>query len=312
MTPLLPSEIRARRRPWPIVHVYLVELLLGLVTMTPIHAWVARVWGAHPDGDAVLWAPGGGALLTFLGQQDAATGIVSRVWLVLVVVSAVALLIPQGALLASLAFGQERGPESEAALAPRAPRWQSALRVGVSTFTPLGGVLVLGWIMAPVILAGGAFLGTAIDHALAHRLGATNAFYVRMFVIALAGLLAAVVGVVLDLARAAIAREAGLRVAGHDLVRGWGTLKRGLRVALRAARRTSLVRATAAWGVRAALGVVSVAGGYAAASLLGGKGGGALALLWLVHQLVILLLVALRASWLARALAIVAPVQDAP
>ena len=85
---------------------------------------------------------------------------------------------------------------------------------------------------------------------------------------------------------------------------------RGLRVALCVARH-GMVKATLAWAGRVVVGAALVAIGYVAAQVLGGLGGAALMLLFVVHQAVILGRVALRASWLARATAMIAPVQDA-
>jgi hypothetical protein len=72
-----PAEIRARRRPGAVVLVFLWELAWALVVATPVHAWATSAWGAHPDGDAVLWLPGGRDLLVWLGQEDAALGVVA-------------------------------------------------------------------------------------------------------------------------------------------------------------------------------------------------------------------------------------------
>ena len=66
-----------------------------------------------------------------------------------------------------------------------------------------------------------------------------------------------------------------------------------------------------AWAWRAALSLGLVVIGIAASQALSGKGGAALLVLWLIHQAIVLVRVALRASWLARAIAFVAPVQDA-
>ena len=64
-----------------------------------------------------------------------------------------------------------------------------------------------------------------------------------------------------------------------------------------------------AWRTVLSLGLIGI--GYVAAQAVGGKGGGALLALWLVHQGIVIARVALRASWLARAVSLVAPVQDA-
>lgn len=309
MTPLVPAAIRARTRPLAILYVYLAELMWALLVATPVHAWARRAWGAHPDGDAVLWMPGGRDLLVWLGQEDAAIAVVSRTVMVLIVVGAIAMQVPLGALIASLAFA--RGGEAAGADSRRAPRWQAALRVGIGAFLPLAGVLALGSIAAVVVLAIGGFAASAVDHGLAERLGDARSFQLRLVAFALFALLAAAIGVVVDLARAAIARDVGLATAQGTLAPGWTTMLRGLRTAFAVARR-HIGAATLAWGVRALLSLALIAVvGVAYVQALGGKGGGALLLLWLAHQGVVLCRVALRASWLARAIAFIAPVQDA-
>ena len=65
----------------------------------------------------------------------------------------------------------------------------------------------------------------------------------------------------------------------------------------------SLGRATLSWTGRAIVGIALLAIGYVAADELGGGSGLSLTLLFAVHQAVVLGRVALRASWMARALA---------
>jgi hypothetical protein len=74
--------------------------------------------------------------------------------------------------------------------------------------------------------------------------------------------------------------------------------------------RRALGRATLAWTARAVVGFALIAIGYVASDVLGGRGGTALTVLFIVHQGVVLGRVGLRASWMARALSLVAPVQD--
>lgn len=305
LSPAATGAIRARRRPLAILYVYLAELAWALVVATPVHAWARRVWGAHPDGDAVLWLPGGRELLTWVGQEGAALGVVSRTTIVLLVVGMVAMQIPLGALLASLAFRRDAELGGD-----RAPRWRSALGIGTAAFWSLAGLLVLGAITGVVVVGAGAMLGSALDGALAERLGDARAFQARVAVVALSVLLACLVGVVVDLARAAVARDAGLGAIRGDRASSWTMMRRALGVSLSAMRR-NIGAATVAWGWRAAASLSFVGAGIVVAQGLGGKGGAALLLLWLGHQGIVVARVALRASWLARALAFVAPVQDA-
>lgn len=308
--PLPALEIRARKRPLAIAYVYLAELVWALLIATPVHAWARRAWGSHPDGDAVLWLPGGRELLVWLGQNDAALGVVSRTAIVLLVAGTIAMQLPLGALVVSLAFARTERGEPGAPDTGRSLRWSSALRVGLGAFMPLAGLLALASIAAIIVLVIGGIAGSAVDHGLADRLGDARSFTLRLVTFAFFAAIAALLGVVVDLARAAIARDIGLASANGTTTPGWTTMLRGLRTALSVARK-QLRPAAIAWAWRAALSLGLIVAGVAASQALGGKGGAALLLLWILHQAVVLVRVALRASWLARAVAFIAPVQDA-
>jgi hypothetical protein len=322
VTPLAPHDIRARRRPKAVVFVYLTELAWALIIATPVHAWARRVWGAHPDGDGVLFRSGARELLVWLGQEDAALGVTTRTTLLLLIVGAVVMQLPLGALLTSLAFvrddepiaggDSDDGTATEPPSARRSLRLLDALRAAVGTFLPLSGVLAIGAVTALVVLGGGVMASSAVDTALTERLGDARAFQVGVVVVALFAALAAVLGVVLDLARAGIARASGIELGAHaqsTRAAAWSVMLRSVKAALRASRR-GLPRTMFAWGWRAAIGLALVGVGAFAAERLGGHGGASLGVLFAIHQLVVLARVALRASWLARALAIVSPVQD--
>jgi hypothetical protein len=176
---------------------------------------------------------------------------------------------------------------------------------------PLAGALALATLVTTILLVGGVVAASAVDHAFESRLGDARSFQLRLVTLVLFLLLACVAGVLVDLARAAIARESGINLSSGETRPAWTVLARSLRVAFRTSR-SRLRHALLAWAWRAALGVGLIALGYVAAHVLGGRGGGALAALFVIHQLVVLGRVALRASWLARAVAFVTPVQDSP
>ena len=310
LVPLPPEDVRARRRPLAILLVFATELAFALLIATPVHAWARRVWGAHPDGDAVLFAPGARDLMFWLGQNDSGLGVSVRTTSVLLLISAVLMQLALGALIASLAFGRASAGSSTSSTRLAAPRAMTALQVAVRTVLPLSGLLVLSFVAMAVVLGIGSIAAGAVEHGLTDRLGDARAFHVRLATLALFGALAAVVGVFVDLARAAIGREAGLAASRGDVSPAWTMMLRGIRTALGASRR-GLVRATLQWAWRAALGIALIAAGYAAAQSLGGRGGSALIALFVIHQVVVLLRTALRASWLARAIGMIAPVQDA-
>jgi hypothetical protein len=328
MSALAPDAIRARRRPAAVLLLYFAELAWALLVAVPVHAWARHVWGAHPEGDAVLFAGGNRELLVWLGQADAALPTTARTTMVLLVLGTVLLQLPLGALLASLAFERNAGEAGDAGVmsgaaetgvmsgaaetgaARRSLRTVDALRVSVSAFLALAGALVLGAVAAIVVLGLGGLAASAVDGVLTERLGDARAFTAGVLVFALFAAIAAIVGVFVDLARAAIARSAGLLALRGPSSTSWSMLLHGVGVALSTARR-SLGRATLAWASRAAAGAALLAIGYAITESLGGKGGAPLVALFVAHQAIVLGRTALRASWLARALTLVAPVQDA-
>ena len=314
MKPLEPSAIHARRRPVAVATMFVAELAWAFVVATPVHEWVRRAWGSHPDGDKVLFMPGGHDLLMWLGQEDAGLSVTARTTVVLLVVGAVLLQLPFGALVASLAFGREAAAsEADDAVAPpratRSLRMATAWRIGVGAWLPLAALLAFSALVTVIVLSLGGILASLVEHSLTASLGDARSFTVRLVILALFAALAAVLGVIVDLARAAAVREVGVAGTTGASSPGWSTMLRGLRTAMTTARR-SLGRATLGWTGRAVVGVALIAIGYVAANALGGRGGAALTGLFVIHQAVVLGRVALRASWMARALALVAPVQD--
>ena len=300
LTPLPPIAIRARQRPWAIFHVYLYELIFSLVIATPVYAWAQRAWGGHPDGDAVLWQPGGHYLATWVLQPETTLAVVSRTTLTLLAVSAIALQIPLGALCASLAFA--RDDDTPGLPDPRrSMRWTSALRIGMASFMALAGLFVLSLLASGIVAGLGVWASGAMSHRLAEGHGEVKAFEARLAVLAVFGVPLAFVGVIADLARAAIARSAAIATAQGTPLPGLTLLGRGIRAGLRAARR-SLLPGTVAWAWRALAGLALIAVGYAVTGAIGGRGGLSLVGIWVLHQLIVLVRTALRASWLARAL----------
>jgi hypothetical protein len=322
MKPLEISAIHARRRPVAIATMFVAELAWALVVATPVHEWARRAWGSHPDGDAVLFVPGGRDLLVWLGQEDAGLSVTARTTVVLLLVGALLLQLPFGALVASLAFGREgaaapavvpAGDDAEEAAPPPPPmrslRMGAAWKVGVGAWLPLTALLAFSAILTVIVLSLGGIVSSLVEHSLTESLGDARSFTARIVVFALFAAIAAVLGIVVDLARAAVVREIGIVSAAGASTPAWSTMLRGLRTAMSTARR-ALGRATLGWAGRAVVGVALIAIGYVAASTLGGRGGAALTGLFVIHQGIVLGRVALRASWMARAVALVAPVQD--
>lgn len=291
---LEPNEIRARRRPRAVLFVWAWELACAFLIATPIHSWAKSVWGAHPDGDAVLFRPGGHALLSWLGDDGPALGIVFRTTIIALAVFSVLGQIITGALVASLATGLgKRG---------RTPSMALSLRAGIRAFFPLLSVGVLGGALEGSILGIGLAVSSATDNALQASLGDARAFTARLAVLALFVGAALIVGIIADLARVAVARDIAL--AGDRPAPMLRSMRDGL-VAAASTTRRAIGRATLAWGWRTVLSLALIWIGARAGDIAGGRGGGALWLLFGLHQLVILARAGLRASWLANALRLV-------
>lgn len=286
--------IRARRRPIAVLFVWLWETVCAFLVATPVHAWAARVWGAHPDGDAALFRPGGHALLSWLGDDGAALAIVSRSTLLALLVFGIAGQLVTGALVASLATGV--GPRR------RGPPAAFCLRVGGASFFPLLGASALFGLVQASVLGLGLFVSSALDHALATGLGEARAFTVRLVVLACFAVAACAIGVVADFARVSIARAAALAIDERPSL--GLALRRALGASFAAAR-GHLGSACLSWGIRTVASLALLVASARAGDLVGGRGGGALWVLFAVHQGVIFARAALRASWLANALRLV-------
>lgn len=279
-------EVRARQRPIAIVLVYIWELAWALVVAAPIHGWAKRSWGAHPDGDAVLFKAGARELSAWFAGGDEAGSVVVRVTLLLLLVGAIAGQIPLGALVASLI---------------RRIRATQALAVGVRAWMPLCGVLVLATFVELLILGGGMFAASAIDHALRDRWGDARAFGIRLAVFAFFVVLASLIGIIADLARVAVARDVAEQDPDAEPRTTLTVLRAGLAVAFSTMRRR-FGTAFMGWTWRTIVGVMLVGLAWAIGSLVGGRGGIVLFLLFLLHQGIVFARTALRASWLAHAL----------
>jgi hypothetical protein len=279
-------EIRARERPRAIILVYLWELAWALLIAAPIHAWAKRSWGAHPDGDAVLFRAGARDLAAWISSGDDAGSVVVRVTVILLFVGAVAGQVPLGALVAALI---------------RRVRATQAFAVGVRAWLPLCGVLFLSTFVEILIVGGGMLAAGAVDHALRDRMGDARAFGVRLAVLAFFLVLAALVGVVADLARVAVARDVAEQDPDAEPRSGLTVLRSSLGIAFSTMRR-SFGRAFVGWTWRTMLGVMLLGLAWLVGSLVGGRGGIVLFLLFLLHQGIVFVRTALRASWLAHAL----------
>jgi len=276
------ASMRARRRPLAIAAMWLWTSLTALVAAWPAISVVRGAYGNHPRGDAPLWNAGAFELLDLLANARHATTAVIAAALAVMLASAVIGLVPSAGLIASIAF---------ATRLKRAPPLREALVRGVRAFRPMLVVFVAIGAVEIVVLGVGFIVGGLAASGLEARLGEARAQQIEWLVVGIFALVVAFTGMVGDLARTSVVR---FRVGGLY----------ALRLALDAARRGPAV-ALWSWAWRAIAATALVVIGAIVADKLGGRGGLALAALALIHQAIVGARVALRASWLAKALRIV-------
>jgi hypothetical protein len=268
--------IRARAHPWAIAAVWAWQAGFALLLAWPAASLVRAAWGSRPGGDAILWREGGHALLAFLVREAHGIEAGFRGAVLAIAAASVAGLLPTGALMAAIAR-------------PHAARaFVRAVLASLRAFPAMlacGAASVAG---QAAVLGSGAFVGTLAEAWSHARLGEARAQIVAAAACLPFVAAAAVLGVAHDLARAAII------VRGETGLRGWLT---GFRL-LRAAP----LGVCSAWAWRALASGALVAAAGVMAGRIGGAGGAWLALLAMTHQGVAGCKVALRASWLARAM----------
>jgi hypothetical protein len=209
------------------------------------------------------------------GGMRAALGAASCV----LAIAAVAGLIPMAALMVSLAYATRDGRGIGAA---------RTLAAAVRAFRPLAVLLALMVLLQGLVLGLAVLLAVGTEAWTHGLLGEARAQETAIVLFAILGLGVAALAVVHDLARAAVVR------------RGLGAMH-ALFVGAEAFRRAPAPIAWS-WAWRSALSLGIVAAVALVADRLGGQGGIALVGLALLHQGVALSRVALRGSWLARAL----------
>lgn len=277
---LLPNQaMRARRRPRAVLALWAWEGALAFALGWPVAATVAGIYGNHPDGDAPLWAPGGFSLMS-LGVKAAAAApsLLSHSLLGLLLALALGLW-STAAILASLAYTTRD---------LRPPTLRQSLEAALAAFGPSAVVFVSLSLVQVALVAAGLGACHSTTEALYYRVGEARSDQAGWLVLGLFLALACVVGIVQETARAGLVR---FRVsAGKAIGLGFAALRR------------RPLRLTWSWTWRALASVVPIAFGSLVAERLGGRGGVTLLALAGVHQAIALSRVALRASWLARAL----------
>lgn len=267
-----------RRRWGVVILVWAWQLVAALFVAAPIaSAFGGTGVAAHPHGDAVLFEPG--ALLLVEALRVGAEALVSAFGssIALLAIASALGLIPVALLLVALASSERLQLSS----------WLGRAIAQVPAFALISGATLLARavLLVALLIAWGA-VDDALDSALSER-GADLVLAVG----ALAGALAwTALGITRDLARASAVR------------RGRGAL-----AALRAGVAAFSARPLATllgWLLPASWSVAVLAAAALTVGALHVERPGAwrVVLALAVHQLAVLLLVALRAAWLGRAL----------
>jgi hypothetical protein len=276
---LTTSSMRARRSPRSIAGLWVWQTGVALLASLPAAGLARAAWSGDPDGDGAVWAPGAHALLDWLWHDAHGVRAVFGAAEVILLVGAVLGLIPTAALMFEMAYvSRTRArPGLVRSLAGAMRAWPSMLLL-----------FVLSGLVQATVLGLGVGLGMLAELSAHGGLGEARAQQIEGFVLLVVVAAASAVGVAGDLGRAVIVRFE---------VRGLRAFVLGMR---------TLRRAPASlwwsWAWRAFAGIVLIVIGGVVAGRLGGRGGLVLIVLALLHQAVVVSRIALRASWLARAL----------
>ncbi len=277
---LLPTDaMRARRHPLAIVGLWAWETGLALLFALPAASLAGSVFGRGLAGDAAIWTPGALPLLDALGRQDPGVTAVATAGIVALALGAVAGLVPLGATLTVLAYAQRDG---------RAAGVTRSLSEGTRLFPPMALLLVLAGLAQGATLLVGAAIASLVESWTHESLGEARAEQLQFLLLLLSLGAASAVGAAHDLSRAAVVRfkVSGLRGA----VLGTRTL------------RLSPLGTWWSWAWRELASFAPLFAAAWVAGRLGGRGGLALLVVFALHQLGVAARVALRTSWLARAL----------
>jgi hypothetical protein len=271
--------VRARRHPRVVAALWAWQTVLALLVSWPTAGLARAAWRGDAGGDAPLWAPGGHALVDWLwhdlhGLHAAASG----AGLVLLV-GAVAGLVPMAATMIALAYATRDR---------KAPGFARSVSGGLRAFPPMLLLLVIAGVLQALVVGVGALLGYLIEGWAHAGMGEARAEQLEGVVLLLFLGLGSAVGVVHDLARAAVVR---FKVTGP----------RAFALGARTFRLSPLALWWS-WAWRALASLAPVLAAAAVAGRLGGRGGVYLVFLFVLHQCVVVARVALRTSWLARAL----------
>jgi len=276
---LTTPSMRARRNPRAIAGMWVWQTALALLASLPAAGLVRAAWGGDPDGDAPLWAPGGHALVDWLWHDFHGVRAVFGAAELVLVAGAILGLVPTTALMIEIAYVARGRPRAGIV---------RALAGGLRAMPSMALLAVLAGLVQVVVVGLGAALGYGVEHWTHAGMGEARAEQLEGLVLLAFLAVASAFGVAQDLGRAAIVRFE---------VRGFRAFALGLR-----ALRIAPLGLWWSWAWRGFVGLLLVVVAGVVAGRLGGRGGLALVVLGLLHQCVVVARIALRASWLARAL----------
>ncbi|MGD0674332.1 MAG: hypothetical protein ABSC94_02875 [Polyangiaceae bacterium] len=271
--------LRARHCRAGVVGLWAWEATVGLAIAWPAESLARGFFGADPSGDAVLWEAGGRRLLAFLDAQTQAIEALGHAALCTLILAAIGGLLPMCAVMTAI-VDASRGRRPPAI----------GLAASAARLFPTSAALLIAAAVAEILVLCGAMAVFEVLEAWFHGpLGEAEALHLAAVVGAAPSMAIAIsVFVMHDLAQGAAVRW---RVgAGSALVLGLRALRRAPRMIL--------------WSFswRAGVGLLPILAGAALANRIGGQGDVALVGLGVAHQATIFARVALRVSWLARAM----------
>jgi hypothetical protein len=254
------------------------EVGLGLFFGSAVASVASTAYGKHPEGDLPLFAPGALELLDLLRHSLAARGPLVSLLLFLFVAVRVLGLLPEAAVLAELSFEDGRRPPPVSDAVGRAVRVLPAtLALSILVTSAQLGVVVLGVIGAaiPGSMGSSRFDQPGVDKA-------------AVALVLVSCLVAALVGVLGDLARAAVVRRDASPLTSLSIaITTW-------------ARRPLAITWSYAW--RAIASLVPVALGMAVTARTQRSDMVAVAVITVLQQVIVGVRTAIRTSWMARTL----------
>jgi len=276
---LATDAMRARRHPWAVVGLWAWETALALLFAWPAASLAGAIFGRGASGDGVAWTPGAVALLDALPRNEPGLHAVTTAGFAALALGAVAGLVPLGAMLTVLTYATREG---------RSANVTRSLSEGLRLFPSMLLLLVLAGLAQGAVLVVGAGAGSLVEAWTHEGMGEARAQQLQGLVLLLTLGAASAIGAAHDLSRAAVVRFK---------VRGWRGAMLGTRTL-----RLSPLGMWWSWAWRAGASLAPVVAAAWVTGRLGGGAGMALVVIFALHQLVIAARVALRASWLARAL----------